>query len=224
MLSLHSSLENADNDNLDDGDNPNHNIDAPSSKANPPRSKIKSFTKKSGFSLVELLVTISIAAILLTLAAPSFTSFINKNRLATASDELITSLSYARSEALKRRSTTTLCAKSSAGTLCDTTGVSEDYATGWLVFLDCNNNNAYDTTLVCDTNGDGTLDSPDELLRLTEAVEGDITISGDAQHTANIQFGLSGRVLLGAASFDIQLDGTTLRTLEVNRSGSAYFD
>jgi len=200
------------------------NIRSFSSKDSALDSKANGFTKKSGFSLVELLITISIAVILLSLAAPSFTSFINSNRLATASDELIISLSYARSEALKRRTTTTLCAKSTAGTLCDTTGIAEDYATGWLVFLDCNNNNAYDTALVCDTNGDGTLDSPDELLRITDAIEGDITISGDAQHTANIQFGLSGQVLQGAATFDIQSDGTTVRTLEVNRSGSAYFD
>ena len=220
MTSLHSSFENVSIS----IHTVNSRVNASTSKAKAPKSKTKSFTNKSGFSLVELLITISIAAILLTLAAPSFTSFINRNRLTTASDELIASLSYARSEALKRRSTTTLCAKSSTGTLCDTSGVSEDYATGWLVFLDCNNNNAYDTTLVCDTNGDGTPDSPDELLRITEAVEGDITISGDAQHTANIQFGLSGRVLLGAASFYIQLDGNTLRTLEVNRSGSAYFN
>ena len=191
---------------------------------NCPYPKAVNSIRKSGFSLVELLVTISVAVTLLSLAAPSFLAFINKNRLATASDELFVSLNYARSEAIKRRTTMTLCAKSTTGILCDTSGTAEDYAQGWLVFLDCNNNNAFDTALVCDANNDGTVDSPEELLRVSDAIKGDIIISGDAQHTANIKFGLSGRVLQGAATFTIQSDGTTFKTLEVTRSGSTYFN
>lgn len=55
-----------------------------------------------GFTLIELMVTISIAAILLGIAIPSFTSTITSNRLTTNANELVTALNLARSEAIKR--------------------------------------------------------------------------------------------------------------------------
>lgn len=55
-----------------------------------------------GFTLIELMVTISIAAILLAIGVPSFQAIIENNRLATQSNELITAVNLARSEAIKR--------------------------------------------------------------------------------------------------------------------------
>lgn len=56
----------------------------------------------SGFTLIELMVTVSIAAILLGVAIPNFTSIIASNRLTTSANELVTALNLARSEAVKR--------------------------------------------------------------------------------------------------------------------------
>ena len=56
----------------------------------------------SGFTLMELMVTITIASILLSIAIPSFTSIISSNRLTTYANELVTALNLARSEAIKR--------------------------------------------------------------------------------------------------------------------------
>jgi type IV fimbrial biogenesis protein FimT len=58
--------------------------------------------KPRGFTLIELMVTIAIAAIFATLAAPSFRELIAKQRERTASSALVESLWVARSEALKR--------------------------------------------------------------------------------------------------------------------------
>jgi type IV fimbrial biogenesis protein FimT len=56
----------------------------------------------TGYTLMELMVTISIAGILLGVAIPSFTSIISSNRLTTYANELVTALNLARSEAIKR--------------------------------------------------------------------------------------------------------------------------
>jgi len=58
--------------------------------------------KTSGFTLIELMITLSIAAILMSVAAPSFTSMIQNNRMTSQANQFIASLTYARSEAIKR--------------------------------------------------------------------------------------------------------------------------
>ncbi|MHB1113916.1 MAG: GspH/FimT family pseudopilin [Acidovorax defluvii] len=55
-----------------------------------------------GFTLIELLLTIAIVAVLLALAAPSFTAFFAKKRVEGLINELVTDLQYARSEAVQR--------------------------------------------------------------------------------------------------------------------------
>jgi len=56
-----------------------------------------------GFSLVELLVTIAIAAIVLVIAIPSFNALLVRNRLRSAAETMRSEINMARSEALKRR-------------------------------------------------------------------------------------------------------------------------
>lgn len=55
-----------------------------------------------GFTLIELMVTIAVAAILATLAAPSFREYIVSQRIKNASFDLITALTLTRSEAITR--------------------------------------------------------------------------------------------------------------------------
>ena len=55
-----------------------------------------------GFTLLELMVTVAVAAILATLAAPSFRQYILNQRIKSASYDLISALSLARSEAITR--------------------------------------------------------------------------------------------------------------------------
>ena len=79
--------------------------------------------KARGFSLIELMIVLAIMAVLLTIAAPSFSRFIAGQRIKTASFELQTALMLARSEAIKRgpAATVTVAAKSS------------NWANGWTV-------------------------------------------------------------------------------------------
>lgn len=93
-----------------------------------------------GFTLLELMVTVAVMAIMAALAFPSFQGTLRSNRMATTSNELIAALSLARSEAIKNTRGAGVCA-SSVGTSCD--GAS--WAGGWMVFGDTNRNGSFDT-------------------------------------------------------------------------------
>ena len=85
-----------------------------------------------GFTLVELAVTLAVAAILLALATPSFAELLRRNRLAAANNELVTALNVARAEALRRGRPVAVCATSDQRSCAG----SNDWTTGWVVFED----------------------------------------------------------------------------------------
>ena len=56
----------------------------------------------SGFTLIELMVTIAVVAVLATVALPGFRVFVQENRVTTQTNEVVTMLNFARSEAARR--------------------------------------------------------------------------------------------------------------------------
>lgn len=101
----------------------------------------------AGFTLVELLVTLSVASIILTLAVPGFQAMIRENRMAANSSQLLTALNLARSEAIKRGLQVTLCKANAVVTppSCDDTACNAGtgsgcWEKGWLLFADRNGN------------------------------------------------------------------------------------
>jgi type IV fimbrial biogenesis protein FimT len=84
--------------------------------------------KHEGFTLLEMMVAISILAILVTLAIPSFGEIMISSKLKSYSSYMVSSIYLARGEALKRNATINLCV-SSDGNTC-TRGNWED---GWIV-------------------------------------------------------------------------------------------
>ena len=81
-----------------------------------------------GFSLIELLVTITVLAILLAMALPAFSSSRLNTVLRTSANNLLASTHLARGEAIKRNSPVTLCV-SADGLVCGT----GDWSQGWIV-------------------------------------------------------------------------------------------
>jgi type IV fimbrial biogenesis protein FimT len=102
----------------------------------------------NGFTLVELLVVLSITGIVLAIALPSFNYVIVRNRITTNVNTLVSTLQSARSEAIKRGTSVTVCS-SNDGSTCRTTSVNE-WAEGYIAFADANANatvDAQDTIL-----------------------------------------------------------------------------
>lgn len=91
------------------------------------------FVCNRGVTLVELIIVLTIAGVLVTLAAPGMQKFVASNRLTAQVNDLLADISAARSDAIKRNTDTGICA-SSSGTSCAAGG---NWASGWLVYYTC---------------------------------------------------------------------------------------
>jgi type IV fimbrial biogenesis protein FimT len=89
-------------------------------------------TKATGFTLLELLMTIAIAAIVMALAMPSFRYVTNSNRIAGEINGLLGDLQFARAEAIKEGRTVTVCV-SQDDLSCSG---APSWENGWIVFSD----------------------------------------------------------------------------------------
>jgi type IV fimbrial biogenesis protein FimT len=121
---------------------------------------MRKFKRQRGVTLIELLVTLSILAILLAIAAPSFMTVIQDNRRATQLNDFVTALNYARSEAVKRGDQVSVC-RSANGTACAAAG---GWDQGYIVFTDTNNNRTVNAGV-------------DTVLRVFEALTGGNTLT-----------------------------------------------
>ncbi len=115
-----------------------------------------------GFTLVELIVTLSVGSILLAVAVPGYQTFVQNNRLTTQNNSFASALMLAKSEAVKRSSWVTVC-PSTSGTGC-TGGTT--WSGGWLIFADANN--------------DKIVNTGEEIIKVNAAIAGGNTLtSGD---------------------------------------------
>jgi type IV fimbrial biogenesis protein FimT len=133
--------------------------------------------RNTGFTLNEMLIALTIVAILSAVAAPSFRQMIQNQRMTTQANELIGDLYFARSEAIKRATRTGVCKldPASATPACNTTA-SALWSSGRLVFIDANNDGQYKSA-------DG-----DTLLKTRETLEGGNKLGGDGRTAGTANF------------------------------------
>jgi type IV fimbrial biogenesis protein FimT len=115
--------------------------------------------KQQGFTLIELVVTVAMAAIILAMGVPSFQETIRNNQLTSNANEFIAALNLTRSEAVKRGVRVVLC-KSSDQANCTGAG---GYDQGWVVFVDADN--------------DATIDAPGDIVRVFEGLKTGLTLA-----------------------------------------------
>ena len=97
--------------------------------------------KETGFTVLEVIATVSVSSILLAIALPVLGRFIEYQRTSAAIGSLVAHMGLARMAAISHRQPTILC-PSTSGASCD---AGSDWSGGWMLFIDNNRNNRPDS-------------------------------------------------------------------------------
>jgi type IV fimbrial biogenesis protein FimT len=162
--------------------------------------------RQQGFTMVELMVSVSIAAILAVMAAPSFSSFISKGRADSASKQMFSDLNMARVESIKRNRRVLVCPSPNTSTI---TGCAtgNSWANGWVMCVDGDNDG------VCDSITATTDPNYPNPFAIRSPMSSGITMTG----TANpITFKPDGSGVLASLSI---VSGSTTKTVSVATAG-----
>jgi type IV fimbrial biogenesis protein FimT len=158
-------------------------------------------SRASGFTLVELMIALTIVAILVGLAAPSYRDFTHNNQTSATNNDLVTALNLARNESLRRGTGVTVC-PSPDGVVCSNAG---DWPKGWIVFQDDAQN--------------GVIAADKYVVQKWSAPQGGILVATTSQ---NIQYQPTGMVT-NAAKFDVSYPacrGQNHRQIQVSPVGT----
>lgn len=167
-------------------------------------------SRSQGFTLIELMIAITVLSILFAVALPSYREFTRNNRVTAAQNDLVTAFTYARSEALRQSTPVTVCASADG----DTCSGTSNWATGWIAFTDASGTAAQVNT------------PDDEVLQRWDGLNVDMKLEASE---AFVRYAASGMIADSPAvsSFPVTFDihardcaGPKLRHVEISPVGS----
>ena len=153
-----------------------------------------------GFTLIEVMITIAVFVILVSVAVPGFQSLVQNHRATSTANELTTTFHYARTEAVRRGLPVSVCPQDAS-----------DWAQGWQVRAAgaCATGNslrdreALAVTIVIDASGAGSDRVTFDGLgaRLSDAIQFKVESQGcSGERAREIRIGPGGQVALRQAS------------------------
>ena len=151
----------------------------------------KSILHQSGFTLIELMITLIIAGTLFAVGLPSFGSFMERTKITSTTNDYIYSLHKARSEAVKRVTGAGLCPSTNSMAVNAACDDGQPYSDGWIVYADEDNNKAFD--------------AGEEILHRIESRADGFVFTAPAVFANQIYFNQSGNSVNIA---DIPISGT----------------
>jgi type IV fimbrial biogenesis protein FimT len=163
--------------------------------------------RQKGLTLVELMVVMSIVAILLAIVVPSYAYFSTINRLAALTNGLAGAFQTARSEAIRRALRVSVCKSKTAMSTSPGCDSGAKWSDGWVIFVDGGTK--------------GVLDGSDQVLRVADAQSTKATVS-TTNFTTYVSYLPSGQSQgpsgLGNGRISLCLMGES-RSLIINNTG-----
>lgn len=164
---------------------------------------ITSRLRQAGLTMIELLITLAVLAILLAIAIPSFEALIASTRVTNATNELLSALAQTRSEAIRRGQRVSMC-MSANNTQCSNAGT---WSQGWIIFRDAART--------------GVVATPQDILHVGSTSANNILIQGAAALPRYISFSADGqsRTLAGVIQTgNIEVCSTSTALSDNNRA------
>jgi type IV fimbrial biogenesis protein FimU len=154
---------------------------------------------QSGFTLVELMVTIAVAAILLAIGVPSLTSLYENARVNNNIDKIQGILVFARNQAINYGTTVNVCSFATATTC----GATADWSGGIRVFVVDANNVKIELRVIDNFNDSDKVKGPSNNITFTaDGLSSDVDIiycpSGKTDLSKSVSVSNSGRVSYGS--------------------------
>ncbi len=115
--------------------------------------------KNSGFTLLELMITVTLLSVVMAIGIPSMTVFIKNDRLVTQINTMVGHLAYARNEAVTGHQPVVICASNGDLDSCSST----NWAEGWILFVD--------------TDSSSDVSGAEIILRQQQALSGGVTFT-----------------------------------------------
>lgn len=169
---------------------------------------LPSHDRCAGITLIELLVSVAVFAVVVASASPWFSTLQERTSLSTFTENLARDLALARSEAVRRELRVTLC-KSADHASCTTAG---DWSQGYIVFAETDSGNA-------------AVDAGEPIIAVNEG--GDVSVSGNGTIADYVSYHPTGRsvqvgsALLQTGTFTLTA-GTYSKQIVISNTGRAW--